>query len=281
MQHTGTVHIPEGKKLAVNLGFDFDAFSVWMETFHQPSQAYLSRGEYGAEVCVPRILDLLDKYQLKAGFCIPGHTADSYPEVCREIVAAGHEVMHHGYVHEDPTNLKAEEEEAILVKGFEALARIGAKPLGYRSPGFDLSENTLKLLEKHGILYDSSLMGNDFYPYHPRICKANFDKGNEYVETSGVVEMPVTWYLDDFPHFEFIGSRTGMKPQSQVYEIWQTYFDYGVQNAPGGMMAITMHPQVIGRPHHITMLEELIRHMLDNGAWFTTLQGIYQHTTFR
>ncbi|MGI6720747.1 MAG: polysaccharide deacetylase family protein [Anaerovoracaceae bacterium] len=280
MQQTGTVRIPDGKKLAVNLGFDFDAFSVWMETFKQPSQAYLSRGEYGAEVCVPRILKLLDKYGLTAGFCIPGHTADSYPGVCKDIVAAGHEVMHHGYVHEDPTHLPYEEEDAILAKGIEALDRIGVRPLGYRSPGFDLSENTLKLLEKHGILYDSSLMGNDFYPYHPRVCEANFDKGNRYVETSSIVEMPVTWYLDDFPHFEFIGSRTGMKPQSQVFEIWKTYFDYGVEHAPNGMMTLTMHPQVIGRPHLITMLEELINYMLEQGAWFATLHDIYQNTTF-
>jgi peptidoglycan/xylan/chitin deacetylase (PgdA/CDA1 family) len=67
-----------------------------------------------------------------------------------------------------------------------------------------------------------------------------------------------------------------MKPQSQVFEIWKTYFNYGSTNAQDGMMAITMHPQVIGRPHHITMLETLIDHMLDNGAWITTLNNIHQ-----
>src|SRR5665647_811830 len=192
MQKTGIVNVPENKKVAVNLGFDFDAFSVWTETFKQTSQAYLSRGEYGAEVCVPRILKLLDKYGITSSFCIPGHTADSYPDVCKSIIATGHEIVHHGYVHEDPTNLDIAEEEAIIVKGFEALARIGAKPQGYRSPGFDLSNNTLKLLLKHGIKYDSSLMGNDFYPYHPRVCINNFDKGNEFEESSGIVEMPVS-----------------------------------------------------------------------------------------
>lgn len=280
MQKTGRVNSPKNKTVAVNLGFDFDAFSVWMETFKQTSQAYLSRGEYGAEVCVPRILKLLKKHEITGSFCIPGHTADSYPDVCRSIIEAGHEVVHHGYVHEDPTNLDILEEEAILLKGFEALERIGARPQGYRSPGFDLSDNTLQLLEKHGIKYDSSLMGNDFYPYHPRLCKLDFEKGNEYQEASNIVEMPVTWYLDDFPHFEFIGSRTGMKPQSQVFEIWKAYFDYAVNNIRDGMMVITMHPQVIGRPHHITMLEELICHMKDNGAWITSLNEIYNRIEF-
>ena len=280
MQTTGKVQIPQGKTLAVNIGFDFDAFSVWMKTFNQSSQAYMSRGEYGAEVCVPRILKLLDKYNFKAAFCIPGHTADSFPEVCKEIIAAGHEVVHHGYVHEDPTHLSEGDEDAILLKGFESLDRLGVRPLGYRSPGWDLSDNTLRLLEKNGILYDSSLMGNDYYPYRPRVCKVNYDKGNEYIEESSLVELPVTWYLDDFPHFEFTGSRTGMKAQSQVLEIWKTYFDYGVENAPGGMMVLTTHPQVIGRPHHITMLEELINHMAEKGAWFATMKDLYDHTVF-
>jgi len=89
MQYVGKVVLPEGKKVAVNLGFDFDAFSVWMETFKQSSQAYMSRGEYGAEVGVPRILDLLKKYDIEASFCVPGHTADSYPDICKEIIKGG------------------------------------------------------------------------------------------------------------------------------------------------------------------------------------------------
>ncbi|HHV46420.1 MAG TPA: polysaccharide deacetylase [Tissierellia bacterium] len=280
MQYVGKVVLPEGKKVAVNLGFDFDAFSVWMETFKQSSQAYMSRGEYGAEVGVPRILDLLKKYDIEASFCVPGHTADSYPDICKEIIKEGHEILHHGYVHEDPTFLPIEEEEKILVKGLEALEKLGVKPIGYRSPGFDLSPNTLNLLEKHGIKYDSSLMGNDFYPYHPRVCEVNYDKGNVFGEPLSIVEMPVTWYLDDFPHLEFIGTRTGMKPPSQVFEIWKMYFDYAVENTENGMMVVTMHPQVIGRPHNIIMLEQFINYVLERGGWITSLRNIYKSVEF-
>ena len=161
LQKTGKVNIPEGKKIAVNLGFDFDSSSVWMESFNKSSQVYTSRGEYGAVVGVPRILDLLDKYSIKGTFFIPGHTIDTYPEVCREIVERGHEVGHHGYMHEDPTNLPLEAEEDIIVKGLKTLEKIGVRPKGYRSPGFDFSPNTLDLLDKYGFKYDSSLMGND------------------------------------------------------------------------------------------------------------------------
>ena len=106
MQKTGKVNLPEGKKIAVNFSFDFDSSSVWMESFKKESEVYMSRGEYGAVVGVPRILDLLDKFNFKATFFIPGHTIDTYPEICKEIVARGHEVGHHGYVHEDPHSFR-------------------------------------------------------------------------------------------------------------------------------------------------------------------------------
>lgn len=280
MQKLGKVNLPEGKTIALNLGFDFDSSSVWMESFGKMSPVYTSRGEYGAEVGVPRILNLLDKYKIRATFFVPGHTIDTYPEVCKEILARGHEISHHGYVHEDPTDMQLEEEEAVFVKGLEALDRIGVKPKGYRSPGFDFSPNTINLLEKYGIKYDSSLMGQDFYPYCPAPCKVNFDKGNEFGEPCKIVEMPASWYMDDFPHSEFIMTRTGMKPQSQIFEIWKTTFDYGVANTQNGMLNVAMHPQVIGRPHNITMLEEFIRHALDCGAWIAPFEEIYDRITF-
>lgn len=280
MQKLGKINLPEGKKIAVNLGFDFDSSSVWMESFTKTSPVYTSRGEFGAEVGVPRILDLLDKYGLKATFFVPGHTIDTYTEICKEIVDRGHEIAHHGYVHEDPTDLALEEEEAIFVKGLEALERIGVKPVGYRSPGFDFSPNTIDLLEKYGIKYDSSLMGQDFYPYCPRPCKVNFDKGNEFGEPCKIVEMPVSWYMDDFPHSEFIMTRTGMKPQSQIFEIWTGTFDYGVKNIENGMLSVAMHPQVIGRAHNIGMLEDFIKHILENGAWVAPFAEIYEKIEF-
>ena len=80
IQNTGKLIAPEGKKIGLSLTFDFDAASVWMESFGKKSPVYVSRGEYGAVVGVPRILALLDKYNLKTTFFVPGHTADTYPE---------------------------------------------------------------------------------------------------------------------------------------------------------------------------------------------------------
>lgn len=276
MQITGKISLPEGKRVAVNIGVDFDAASVWMGTFKKTSPSYMARGEFGAEVGVRRVINLFKKYQIQTTFCIPGHTIDTHTEVCKEIVELGHEVAHHGYVHEDPTNLTYEEEEAIMKKGLEALERIGVKPRGYRSPAWDYSPNTLSILEKYGFSYDSSLMGNDLHPYRPRRVEVNWDKGNTFGPPSEILEIPVSWFLDDFPTQEYvIGGAEGMRSNEEVIERWKSIFDYAVDNEEGACFILTVHPQTIGRAHNIQMLEKLIQHMDSRGAWFTTLGEIH------
>ena len=276
MQNSGKVKLPEGKRVAVNIGCDFDAASVWMGTFKKTSPSYIARGEFGANVGVPRILKLFEKYGIKSSFCIPGHTVDTHTDICKEIVKLGHEVCHHGYVHEDPTNLSYEEEEKIMIKGLEALEKIGVKPRGYRSPAWDYSENTLSILEKYGFSYDSSLMGNDLYPYRPHRTEVNFDKGNVIGPPSSIVELPVSWYLDDFPTQEYvIGGAEAMRPTKELFDRWKAIFDYAVDHEEGACFILTTHPQTIGRPHTIQMLEQLIQYMDSRGAWFTSLGEIF------
>jgi peptidoglycan/xylan/chitin deacetylase (PgdA/CDA1 family) len=116
----------------VALTFDFDAESVWLGSFKVDTPSALSRGAYGAFEGVPRILKLLQKYNLPATFFIPGDTCDRHPDVVKTIIAAGHEIGHHGYLHEPPHLLQPEEERAIMERGLEALARLGVTPTGYR-----------------------------------------------------------------------------------------------------------------------------------------------------
>ena len=278
-QVSGKVRIPAGKKVAVNIGCDFDAQAIWIGSFNLTSPAYMSRGEFGAEVAVPRLLKLFDKHQVKATWCIPGHTVDTWPEVCREIVAAGHEVGHHGYVHENPTPLSLEEETKVMEMGLEALARIGVKPRGYRSPYWDFSPNTLAILEKYGFDYDSSLMANDLHPYRPRPVEVHADRGNVFGPPSKILEIPVSWYLDDFPQVEYMtGRQEGMRPSQDIFDRWKAIFDYAVENEADACYVLTTHPQTIGRAHTIQMFEELIAHMKNRGAWFATLSEICDAT---
>lgn len=254
----------------VSLTFDFDALSVWLASFPPATPARLSRGEYGARVGLPRILALLASYGLPATFFVPGHTAESYPEMAAAILEAGHEVAHHGYAHRDPAALAPDEERRDLEAGLEVLTRLaGQPPIGYRSPSWDCSPHTLALLAEYGFRYDSSLFADDFHPYHPRIGdQVGLDQPLRPGAESSLWEFPVDFALDDWPHFTFTFTplRVGLSAPSKVFEIWAGEFDYLAEHEPGGVLTLTMHPQVIGRGHRMALLERFIQHALARGG---------------
>jgi peptidoglycan/xylan/chitin deacetylase (PgdA/CDA1 family) len=261
----------------VCLTFDFDAISLWIGPFGATSPSMISRGEFGA-VGVQRILRLLDARGIPGTFFITGHTADTYPGAVRDIVAAGHEVGHHGYLHENPVSLTPEQERAVMEKGLAALERAGAGvPRGYRSPAWDNSPYTIELLLEYGFRYESSLMGNDFTPYWCRTGDVIHNDGPyEFGREVDLVELPVSWILDDFPHFEYLfsarGSNAGLAAPSKVEEIWRGDFDFMYRDVHGGVYNLTMHPQVIGRGHRILMLERLADYFASkDGVRFATL----------
>lgn len=260
--------------LACALTFDFDAMSVWIGSYKSRNPSMVSRGEMCA-VAIPRIMALLEKHAIRATFCIPGHTALAYPDLVRRIHGEGHEIAHHGWVHENPADFDTGGERQNIERGLEALQRAaGVKPKGYRSPSWDFSVNTIEILLDYGFVYDSSLMGGDFLPYYARMGD-KFDGSSPYVFGPNVdlVELPVTWILDDFPHFEYADKDTNsLSAPSKVEEIWRSEFDYARENAEGGLFSLTMHPQVIGRGHRLMMLERLIDYYKSfPGVKFTTM----------
>jgi peptidoglycan/xylan/chitin deacetylase (PgdA/CDA1 family) len=253
-------------RLTVCLTFDFDAMSPWVRRTNNPSA--ISRGEFGA-VAVPRILDLLARFDARATFFTPGHTALAYPSLMAEIVAAGHEVAHHGWVHENPEELSREEEERVLVRGIEVLTEVcGTRPVGWRSPAWAMSPNSVDLLLANGFRYDSSLMGHDSSLYRVRRGdRCGPDEPYVFGEPCDLVEVPVYWGLDDFPTFEFVPGRWGGgSAPSAVLEVWQGDLDFAYDSAPGGVVTVTMHPQSIGRGHRMLMLERLLTHLRDRGG---------------
>ena len=260
----------------VCLTFDFDAISVWIGPRGATSPSAISRGEY-AVVGVARILKLLRGAGIRATFFVPGHTVETYPASIEAILADGHEVGHHGYLHENPAALGTREREReVLVRGLEALRAAGVEPTGYRSPAWDNSPNTVELLVEHGFRYESSLMADDFIPYRCRVGdEAPADAPYRFGETVDLVELPVSWVLDDFPHFEFVSSGgslyPGLSSGSKVQEIWEEEFRFMHREVPGGVFTLTMHPEIVGRGHRMLMLERLVAFFASHeGVSFTT-----------
>ena len=259
----------------VCLTFDFDALAIWLSTFKQTTPTPLSRGEFGARVGIARVLAVLKAHKVPATFFVPAHTASSFPDAVAQLLSSGHEVACHGYVHESPVGRSPEEETELLARSEEVLSRLmGSRPRGYRSPSWDLSPNTIEILESRGYLYDSSLMADDFRIYRPRKGDEVGEQGLVRGTEARLLEFPVAWELDDYPYFHFSSKpfNAGLRSPDEVLSLWQAEFDYCHSELTEGVFTLTMHPEIIGRGPRIRMLARLIEHMRAAGdVQFSTM----------
>jgi peptidoglycan/xylan/chitin deacetylase (PgdA/CDA1 family) len=256
---------PDGKKAAASFTFDVDAESPWlaMDPQNAGRPGLLSLARYGPRVGVPLILDVLRHHGVRGTFFLPGVNVELYPETVAAIVQEGHELALHGYTHTAPADMTPEQEAEELERAYELLTGAGGVVTGYRSPSWDVSRVTLDLLEAKGLRYSSQFM-DDLRPYrHP---------GRR------IVELPIQWLLDDWPHFAWAAQDAARTIRSapEVELIWREELE-GIRRL-GGSFVLTMHPQVIGRPSRIAMLDRLIDHTLSLGdVWVTTCADIASH----
>jgi peptidoglycan-N-acetylglucosamine deacetylase len=248
----------DAPRLTVALTFDHDAISDSVRRGDPPVK--LSHAEFGPRVGLPRILALLARDAIPATFFVPGHSLVTFAENTDAILEGGHELACHGWYHEDVTELTPGEEAEILGRSIEAVAdRTGAPPAGYRAPYWALSPATLGLVEAAGFRYDSSLMADDYRLFRVRHGdRHSMVEGTVWGEPGDLVEVPVYWTLDDWPLFEPSGGRDGLRPPSEVLEIWLAELNYAYRQTEGGVLTITMHPECIGRGHRMAMLETFI-----------------------
>ncbi|HRD75337.1 MAG TPA: polysaccharide deacetylase, partial [Hyphomicrobiaceae bacterium] len=249
---------PGGARAAVALSFDSDHETSTLR-FGQTSPGKLSMGEYGARVGVPRILALLQAYDIRASFFVPAVVALLHPDEQRRVIAAGHEIGIHSWIHEFNSELPAAAERELQMRAADTLERVcGVRPVGIRTPSWDFSAATLAITREMGLLYDSSLMADDD-PY-------------ELIEDgrpTGIVELPVEWIRDDAPYLAMDRSGTARPytPPLAVLDIFKAEFDRAY--ADGGLFLLTMHPHIIGHSSRIAILEALIRHIRQQrGIWF-------------
>jgi len=207
-------------RLTVALTVDADFISDSIRRGDPPVK--VSHGEFGARVGMPRLLELFARLGIPSTIFAPGHSLETWPELAGEIVGAGHEVGVHGWFHEDFAELSVDEQRAVLQRSIDEIVRLtGAPPAGFRAPYWSLGPRTLELVLAAGFRYDSSLMADDYRPYWIRSGdRHSTDEGTTWGEPSGLVEVPVYWAMDDWPHFEPGPGRSGLAAPSSVLEIW-------------------------------------------------------------
>jgi peptidoglycan/xylan/chitin deacetylase (PgdA/CDA1 family) len=261
----------------VCLSFDFDT-SSGMIARGLTTPTPVSRGEFGA-VAASRILTVLERRGLPSTWFVPGYTAATYPDVVRAIAAAGHEVGNHGWSHVPPARLAPDEEERELVETNRLLQELsGRAPRGYRSPAWDLSPHTIDLLERHGFVYDSSMMADDFTPYQARTGDAvAVGQPLQRGRTSAVAELPVAWHLDDFVHLEYLRTPDAVQLPSfdptMLFDNALEDFAWMRRELDRGVLTLTMHPYISGRGHRLLALERFVDTLLDSGARFVTAEA--------
>ena len=249
-----------GARCAIALSFDSDHETSELRDGGK-SIGRMSWGQYGNRVGVPRILSLLDKHGVKATFYVPAVVAMLHPDEQRRIVAEGHEIGIHGWIHELNSVLPYGAERDLMFRSADTLEKVsGQRPVGLRTPSWDFSPNTLRIEKEMGLAYDSSLMADED-------CYELLLDG----EPTGIVELPVEWVRDDAVYFMMnrFSSLRPYTPPTDVLEIFRRELDAAYED--GGLFQLTCHPHIIAYRSRIWIIDELIRHAkAKGGVWFAT-----------
>jgi len=246
---------PNRAQTAISLTFDVDAESGWLgeDAAYEDRLSTLSEARYGITRGLPRILETLARHDVKATFYVPGYTAELHADAIKRIADEGHEIGHHGYMHLRSDAISPELQREEIERGLLALAPV-AIPAGYRSPSWELTPTTLELLTEYAFSYDSSLMGDD----------------RPYPLTDRLVELPVHWSLDDWPHLHWKPGRGDAFTAPEAFlDTWLKEFESARQERRH--ITYTMHPEVIGRGYRMALLDRLITEVRERAdVWFAT-----------
>ncbi len=258
---------PGGARVAVAVSVDADHETPALRDGHT-SPGLLAAGQFGARVGVPRLLELLREVGAPASFFVPAVSALLHPHPLDSLVADGHEVGVHGWIHERNALLARDDELDLTARSIEVIERItGRRPVGIRTPSWDFSDDTLAIIRELGFVYDSSLMADD-QPYEL------VDRG----EPTGIVEIPVEWIRDDAPYF-VMARYAAIRPHTtpaDVLSIWRA--EYDAAREEGGLFQLTVHPSIIGHRSRLAALRGLLEHIAQgSGVWWATHEQVARH----
>lgn len=261
---------PNGAKIACCVTFDMDTDSLIH--LEHPKDGYkrssvISMLQYGPHVAIPRILETYRRLGITQTFFIPAWCMETYPEAVSAILKGGHEIGHHGYLHENPVSQTRDTQAAWMDKSIQVIEEMtGAKPRGWRAPLYNFSSESADLLVERGFTYDASCMGDDV----PYILES---------KSGTIIEIPSHWGLDDWPQYvqsmdldymmPIRSPKTGWEPFAQEFESAYRH---------GGLWVPVVHPFATGRLSRWEVVADFLEKVLSRGdVWFAPMEKIAAH----
>ncbi len=260
---------PDGAKCAVAITFDIDTDSFLHLEYGDrvPDMVCTTSWLRYDEIAVPRILGMYRDLGLRQTFFYPAWCMERYPHLVELILKDGHEIAHHGYLHENPNQLTKEDEVYWIQRSIDIIERMtGRRPRGFRAPVYNFSRHTADILAKEGFLYDATLMGDDVP--HAIEC-----------ESGRLLELPSHWALDDWPPYvhniELEYTMTIRSPD-EAMAVYLSEFE--AMHRHGGLWIAVWHPWVSGRLARCERIAGMIDYMQSKGdVWFATMEEIAEH----
>ena len=256
----------DGKKVAIIVNVPFEGWSEGAHSGVGPMGNVLragvldtnavSWGLYGATRGIQRLLRVLDRHKIRSSMMVNGAIAELYPEIVHAAAEQGHCILAHAYGMDTiPVYLTREDEAANIARTGELIrAATGKRARGWISPRGTNSPNTTELLVAAG------------YDWHGDA----FDDDLPYLEThagGSIVAIPLTMEVNDMP----MSMRYGNLPNRMI-ELFKETMEWLVRNEPdAGMIDITVHAHVYGRPGGAAVFDELLRIAASySDAWIAT-----------
>lgn len=264
------VQWPNGKSVAVWVCVSLEWFPMTpsdtpfrapghMQTAYPDYRHYTAR-DYGNRVGVYRLLDAFTKADVKASFATNSAIAERYPELVRDIVDAGHEIIAHSTDMNGTiaSGLALEEERNLIAHSLSSLEAATAKrPTGWLSIARSQSWNTPDLLKEAGVTYCCDWV-NDELPYRFR---------------SGLINLPLNHELSDRQIITVQQQSVDSYAQSML-----DAFDWLVAEAKsfgGRLLPLHVTPYIIGLPYRIDAFERLLMELAARPeAWVATGEDI-------
>ncbi|MEC3947881.1 polysaccharide deacetylase family protein [Sphingobium sp. HWE2-09] len=216
-----------------------------------PTNAFFA---YGVHEGIPRILDLMDKHDIKLSSFVIGQAIEKEPELAREIVRRGHEIAAHGRTWENSYTMQPDEERRFIADCVASIEKItGVRPVGWNAYWLRNSPNTLDILQELGFQYHIDEPSRD-EPFIVPLSGGDF------------VTVPYTFHMNDISSFPFEGYDPIAYEQALKDEFDQLYEEGAHRRR---MMVVSLHDRISGHANRVRLLDRFLTYAKSKpGVWF-------------